>query len=90
MQSAQRQVFLDGDRSPDAIRSQFLELLRRARDRGSAVAIGHPYPETLAMLAEEVPRALGQGYRFVPVSRLVEGRVEGKVEGKMAAIANDS
>ena len=38
-----------------AIRTQLAELVRRARQEGSAVAIGHPYAVTLAVLEEELP-----------------------------------
>lgn len=76
--AAERQVFLDGDPSPEAIRAQFLRLLNLARDRGAAIAIGHPYPETLDTLAEEVPKARALGYEFVPVSYLLDrpGEIE--------------
>lgn len=70
--AAERQVFLDGDPSPDAIRTQFQRLLDLARTRGVAIAIGHPHPETLEVLAEEVPRARALGYEFVPVSYLLD------------------
>lgn len=69
--AAERQVFLDPDPSHDAIRHQFHRLLGLARTRGAAVAIGHPLPETLAVLAEEVPKAKALGYEFVPVSYLL-------------------
>jgi hypothetical protein len=70
--SAERQVFLDGDPSPEAIEAQFQRLLDVARTRGAAVAIGHPHPETLAALAAAVPRAKELGYEFVPVSYLLD------------------
>ncbi|MCH9651850.1 MAG: divergent polysaccharide deacetylase family protein [Deltaproteobacteria bacterium] len=70
--AAERQVFLDGDPAPEVIREQFRRTLEIARRRGAAVAIGHPYPETLAVLGEEVPRALQLGYDFVPVSFLLD------------------
>lgn len=70
--AAERQVFLDGDPSPEAIRAQFQRLLDLARTRGAAIAIGHPHPETLEVLAEEVPRARALGYEFVPVSYLLD------------------
>ncbi|MES1241099.1 MAG: divergent polysaccharide deacetylase family protein [Acidobacteriota bacterium] len=70
--AAERQVFLDSDTQPEAIRAQFNRLLGLARTRGAAVAIGHPHPETLAILAEEVPKAKALGYEFVPVSYLLD------------------
>lgn len=70
--AAERQVFLDPDPRPGAVRYQFRRLLDAARERGAAVAIGHPHPHTLAVLEEEVPLAVERGYRFVPVSYLVE------------------
>lgn len=70
--AAERQVFLDGDPAPDAIRRQLARLLGEARERGAAIAIGHPYPETLTVLATEVPKAKELGYEFVPVSYLLD------------------
>lgn len=70
--AAERQVFLDRDPRPEAIQEQFERLLAVARERGAAVAIGHPYPETLMMLASMVPKAREQGYEFVPVSYLLD------------------
>ena len=70
--AAERQVFLDPDPSPEAIRAQFHRLLGLARTRGAAVAIGHPYPETIAILEEEIPKARDLGYEFVPVSYLLD------------------
>ncbi|MFL6233616.1 MAG: divergent polysaccharide deacetylase family protein [Thermoanaerobaculia bacterium] len=69
--AAERQVFLDGDESPEAIHAQFQRLLTVARAKGSGVAIGHPHPETLAALTREVPRAKAEGFEFVPVSYLL-------------------
>lgn len=69
--AAERQVFLDGDPTPQAIEAQFQRLLALARTHGSAIAIGHPHPETLAALEREVPRAKAEGYEFVPVSYLL-------------------
>jgi polysaccharide deacetylase 2 family uncharacterized protein YibQ len=69
--AAERQVFLDGDPSPEAIHAQFQRLLALARTRGAAIAIGHPHPETLAALAREIPKAKAEGFEFVPVSYLL-------------------
>jgi polysaccharide deacetylase 2 family uncharacterized protein YibQ len=70
--SAERDVFLDPDPAPAAIREQFRRLLERARSEGAAIAIAHPLPGTLAVLGEEVPKAREAGYTFVPVSFLLD------------------
>lgn len=70
--AAERQVFLDRDPSPEEITRQFRRLLALARERGAAIAIGHPYPETLEVLQREVPLAVDKGYDIVPVSFLVQ------------------
>jgi polysaccharide deacetylase 2 family uncharacterized protein YibQ len=69
--AAERRVFLDGDRAPEAIRREFHRLLALADDGGPAVAIGHPYDETLDVLAQEIPRARSDGYEFVRLSELI-------------------
>jgi polysaccharide deacetylase 2 family uncharacterized protein YibQ len=70
--AAERQVFLDPDPRPEAVEEQFRRLLDLARTRGAAVAIGHPHPDTLAVLTAVVPRARAEGYDFVPVSYLLD------------------
>lgn len=70
--AAERQVFLDSDPDRGAIRAQFRRWLELAARRGAAIAIGHPHPSTMAVLAEEVPRARAAGYEFVPVSYLLD------------------
>lgn len=48
--ATRRDVFLDPDRSPGTVRREFERLIALARRHGSALGIGHPYPETLALL----------------------------------------
>lgn len=73
--AAERDVFLDGDLSPAAIRHQFRRALEVARSEGSAIAIGHPHAATLQILESEVPQARAAGYTFVPVSTLLDRSV---------------
>ena len=67
-----RDVFLDHDPSPKAIEYQFDRLLRLARKNGYAVAIGHPYPATLAMLERRLPLLRRQGIRLVSIRTILE------------------
>jgi polysaccharide deacetylase 2 family uncharacterized protein YibQ len=69
---AQRDVFLDNQQSRDYVRGQLRRLISQAHSNGSAIGIAHPYPETLAVLAEELPALADRGVQLVPVSRLVE------------------
>ena len=41
-------------------------------EEGSAIAIGHPYPATLAVLEEELPGLAKEGVRVVRVTELVK------------------
>jgi len=67
-----RRVFLDDVSTEEAVRKQLEELVRRARQEGDAVAIGHPYPATLAVLEKELPGLASRGVRLVRVSELVK------------------
>lgn len=69
--SIERDVFLDNEPDPGRIRARFTELVARAHERGAALAIGHPRPGTLAVLARELARLDAHGVRLVAVSRLV-------------------
>ncbi|MEO8277126.1 MAG: divergent polysaccharide deacetylase family protein [Thermoanaerobaculia bacterium] len=77
--AAARDFFLDDELGRSEIAAQFARLLARAREQGAAIAIAHPHPSTLAVLAEEIPRAAAAGFEFVPLSYLVE-RGEGLTE----------
>lgn len=69
--TAGRDVFLDNEREVLDINTQFNTLLRIARSRGHAIAIGHPYPETLAYLENIIPLLAEAGFKLVPVSELL-------------------
>jgi polysaccharide deacetylase 2 family uncharacterized protein YibQ len=73
---ATRDVFLDNDPSPEALRGQFEELERVARRRGYAVAIGHPHETTLAALAAWLPQVGERGIQIVPVSAIIRRMME--------------
>lgn len=70
---ATRNVFLDNTRDPRYIRGQIEELIEIARKRGKAVAIGHPYPETIETLRKSIPELRKEGIEVVRLSELVDG-----------------
>ena len=71
VEALKRDVFLDPDRDPATVAREFERMKRLADKRGAVIAIGHPYPETLALLEEALPKLEREGYRLVSVSELV-------------------
>lgn len=71
VRAASRKVFLDDTATRDAVLGQLDLAVRDARRDGSAIAIGHPHPATIAALAEGVPRLKSRGIRLVFASDLV-------------------
>ena len=69
--SAHRRVFLDDVATEAAVRAQLDEAVAHARNEGGCIAIGHPYPATLAVLERELPRMAEEGVRLVKVGELV-------------------
>jgi polysaccharide deacetylase 2 family uncharacterized protein YibQ len=69
--ATRRHVFLDNDRSPDAISREFERLTELANRHGIAVAIGHPYPETLAFLEQRLAELDSQAIELIPVSKAI-------------------
>ncbi len=69
--ATRRDVFLDPDKTILTLQREFERLKSVARKRGSAIAIGHPYESTLALLERELPKLAEQGFDLVPVSELV-------------------
>jgi len=67
-----RDVFLDNDKSYAALDKQFQQLIRVAQQHGSAIAIGHPYPETYRYLKKNLPRLAAAGIEVVPASHLLD------------------
>lgn len=69
--NARRNVFLDHTRDREIILSQFVLLLEQAHNHGAALAIGHPYPETLEVLEALLPYLDEFGVRLLPVSKWI-------------------
>ena len=67
---ARRDVFLDHDPEPDAIRKQIKRLVRIAELNGQAIGIGHPYEVTYEILLESLPM-LRDRVQLIPASEAV-------------------
>lgn len=72
LSATERDVFLDHVRSRDSIEKQFDRLIAVALARGSAVGIGHPYPETLEVLRSRLQYLGVDRVRLVKMSELLE------------------
>ena len=70
VRAASRKVFLDDTPERAAILAQLELAARDAQRDGSAIAIGHPHPATIAALAEGVPGLEARGIRLVFASDL--------------------
>lgn len=71
VRSARRHVFLDNEQNRSYILGQLNQAVRLARKNGSAIAICHPHPETIAALAAALPGLAGKGVTLVTASQLV-------------------
>lgn len=69
--AVRRDVFLDAERSAAAVAREFERLLSLAREHGSAIAIGHPYPETLDFLEQALPGLAAEGIDLVSLRELL-------------------
>ena len=69
---AARSVFLDNELSTEHVKKQVEELARVAREKGSAVGVGHDRAVTIAVLAEMLPRLQEMGIEIVPVSKIAK------------------
>jgi polysaccharide deacetylase 2 family uncharacterized protein YibQ len=72
-----RDVFLDDVESLDAVAHQLSVTESRARLHGSAIAIGHPHPATLAALADWAAGVEARGFRLVALRTVLERRSHG-------------
>ena len=66
-----RDVFLDPDQRPETVRREFERMKVLADERGSIIAIGHPYSTTLEFLERELPNLEAEGYELVTISELL-------------------
>jgi polysaccharide deacetylase 2 family uncharacterized protein YibQ len=72
IKSGRRQVFLDNEQERGYILGQLGQAVKLAKKTGTAIAICHPHPETIATLASALPGLAGQGVTLVPASLLVK------------------
>ena len=70
VRAASRKVFLDDSLDERAIKEQIDLAVKDADRDGQAIAIGHPHPQTIAVLREMLPRLQERGIQLVFASDL--------------------
>lgn len=66
-----RDVFLDNEQNVDYILGQLKILEQVAKTNGTAIAIGHPYAQTVAALKKWIPTLKEKGITIVPISQII-------------------
>ncbi len=70
MPTLKRDIFLDDSPSEAAVRAQIVRLVRTAKTKGTAIAIGHPREATLKSLQEAAEYFRGEGIEIVAAREL--------------------
>jgi uncharacterized protein len=71
-----RDIFLDHKQSPAYVRKQFMELVRVAKQNGSALGIGHPHISTIEVLSKVLPDLNKYGVKIISIKSLVDKRTK--------------
>jgi uncharacterized protein len=71
----ERDVFLDNIQNEDDVLKELASLEQVARQRGSAIAIGHPHDVTLSVLTEWITSLPGKGLVLAPLTEVARRQV---------------
>ena len=63
--------FIDHEKNVEAIKEALRLVMRKAKQEGKAVAIGHPHPYTAQAIREMLPEIAAEGIRLVLASEVV-------------------
>ncbi len=70
-----RDIFLDNENNKEHIKSKFLELIEIAKKQGTALAIGHPYSNTIETLSKFLEDLDMYGVKLIGVKSLIKKRI---------------
>ncbi len=79
LKGIKRDIFIDHEDSKEFIQKQLRKLIKRAKRKGTALAIAHPKKMTLSILEKWLPELEAKGIKLVPVSRLIHLQQEKKL-----------
>ena len=82
-----RDIFLDHEQTTEFLHQQFKKLITIAKQRGHALAIGHPYPVTIEYLRMAIPRLNKQEVILVPASQVLLVSEEKRITNKIRTAA---
>lgn len=83
--STQRDVFLDHDKHPKSIVAKFEKLVAIAKRNGSALAICHPYPDTIEALDYLLSHLPDYGVELIKVSEFMKYRTGEKPQWQVSS-----
>lgn len=66
-----RDVFLDHKQDTKYVRQQFMQLIKVAKQNGTALGIGHPHASTIEVLANELNNVNKYGVKLVSIKSLI-------------------
>jgi len=69
--TARRNVFLDNDDDEEKITEQFMKLVKKSEELGSAIGTGHVKQKTLNVLKKHIPELQKKGFKFEFVSKML-------------------
>ena len=69
--TASRNVFLDNDDDEEKITQQLMKLVKKSKENGFAIGIGHVKPKTLNVLKKHIPELQKEGFKFEFVSKML-------------------
>ena len=72
--SVTRDVLLDDDVAATSVKERLARLEKVARERGTAIAIGHPHDMTLEALQTWIAELPSKGLQLVPLTAIVKDR----------------
>lgn len=71
LKSIKRDIFIDHEESKEFIQQQLKKLIKRAKRKGTALAIAHPKRITISVLEKWLPELEAKGIKLVSVSTLI-------------------
>lgn len=79
-----RDVFLDNVQDATHINAQFERLVALAKQQGTALAIAHPHPKTIAVLSRVLPSLSDYGVHLVSLREMIAYRTRSDTEWQLS------